>query len=404
MGLVAVIGLVAINGNLLQMAINGLNILNSFVMTAVPLFVFMGAIFVESGITNSLFRGVNAWVGRLPGGLATSVVGACAVFAAISGSSMATAAALGTISLPEMEKYHYDPRLAVGAVAAGGTLGILIPPSMNLIVYGVWTETSVVDLFAAGLIPGLILAVLFEIVIIVMVMFNPGLAPKTAGTSWGEKLKLTAGIAPWILTIVLVLGVIFAGIMTPTEAAALGGFIAIILAMAYRRMSFKILRNAALMAVRISAMLGLLIAGAMGVVFVLNYIKIPGLLIALFSGFGTYSILAFIALLYALLGCFIGPISIMLLTLPFLIPIIGDIGYERIWFGVYVIILSEMAMLTPPIGDNLFVIQTIAPQHSFLTIVKGVAPFLIPLVIILVILAVWPEVALWLPNMLRMLR
>lgn len=405
--LIAIIGLfVVINQPVVQAVTSSFELTNSFVLTAIPLFVLMGAIFTKSGITYYLFRGVDAWVGRLPGGMAVSVIGACAIFSAMSGSSLATAAAMGTLSLPEMERYHYEPKLALGTVAAGGTLGILIPPSINLILYGVWTSTSVIDLFAAGIIPGLMLASLFVILVSGRVMLNPSLAPKTPGVTWRERLKFSAGIAPWVLTVVLVLGVIFTGVMTPTEAASLGAVISIILALAYRRMNLRILREAALMAVRICSMIFLVAAGAITLAYVVTWLGIPKLMIMTFTGLpvGKYGILVLIGIMYIILGMFFDPISMMLLTLPFIAPVIIAIGYNLIWFGVVLIILSEMAFLTPPVGMNLYIIQSIAPKYSVITVARGAMPFLVPMLLMLAILIIWPEIALWLPNMLRMLR
>lgn len=404
LGMIAIIGFfVVINQSPIQAVISTFELIDSFVLTAIPLFVFMGAIFVKSGITRYLFRGVSAWVGRLPGGLALSVVGGCTIFAAMSGSSPATAAAMGTLSLPEMEKYGYSPNLSLGVVAAGGTLGILIPPSITMIVFGAWTATPVVYLFAAGIIPGLILASLYGILVSVRVMLNPSLAPKTPSVTWREKLKFSVGIVPWLVTIVIVLGVIFTGIMTPTEAASMGAVISIILALAYRRMNFSVLREAALMAVRICSMLGLVMGGAAMLLFVVAWVGIPKLAVAFFLSFsvGTYGLVALIAVMYIILGCFIGPIEMMLLTLPFVAPIITGIGYNMVWLGVFLIILSEMAMLTPPVGMNLWVIQSISPKHSIETIARSAMPFLGPMVIMLILLAIWPEIALWLPSMLR---
>ncbi len=403
-GLIAIIGLVVvINQPVMQVAISAYDLMDSFVLTAVPLFIFMGAIFVKSGITVYLFDGVDAWIGRLPGGLAVSVVGSCAIFAAMSGSSLATCATMGTISLPEMERYHYDPKLSLGVVAAGGTLGILIPPSINLIVFGAWTVTSVVDLFAAGMIPGLILASLFAIMIMIRVMLNPSLAPKTPGVTWAKRLKLSAGILPWIVTIILVLGVIFTGTMTPTEAASLGAVIALVLALLYRRMSFKILEDALLMSVRICAMIFLIAGAAVALTYTITYTGVGQLVVAALVGLpiGKYGVLALIVVMYIILGMFIDPIGMMLLTIPFIAPVIIALGYNLVWFGVFLIVLLEMAFLTPPVGMNLFVVQSIAPKYSVMTIARGAIPFLIPMLIVLALLAIWPNIALWLPSMLR---
>lgn len=281
---VTIIGFVfVIEQPLIQIVISAFGFWNSFVMTAIPMFVFMGAIFVSCGITRYLFNAVDAWLGQLPGGIALSVVGGCAIFAAMSGSSLATAAALGSISIPEMERYNYNPQLALGTVAAGGTLGILIPPSINMILYGAWTNTSVVHLFAAGVIPGLVLASLFALYIIIRVLLNPSLAPKSPKVTWGRRLRATVELAPWFLTILLILGVIFSGIMTPTEAAALGSGIAIVLGLLYRRLNWRILVEAGLTATKVTSMIGLVASASIALIYVVGYMGMPELVVNAFT-------------------------------------------------------------------------------------------------------------------------
>jgi C4-dicarboxylate transporter DctM subunit len=387
---------------LIQVVISGFGLWNSFIMTAIPMFVFMGAIFVSCGITRYLFDAVDAWLGQLPGGIALSVVGGCAIFAAMSGSSLATAAALGSISLPEMERYKYDPKLALGTVAAGGTLGILIPPSINMILFGAWTNTSVVHLFAAGVIPGILLASFFAIYIILRVIMNPSLAPKPPKITWERRLRATIGMAPWFLTILLILGVIFAGIMTPTEAAALGSGIAIVMGLFYRRLTWKTLMDAGLTATKVTAMIGLVAAASIALVYVVGYMSMPELVVNFFTALpvGKYGILIMITIMYIILGCFFDPVSMMLLTLPFVTPLVKHLGYDLIWFGVYLVILSEMAFLTPPVGMNLYIIHGVSPKHSVMTIAYGALPFLVPMTLILLVLAIWPDFALWLPRVM----
>jgi len=404
LGLITMIGfLVVIQQPVIEMVGSWCNFFNSFVMTAVPLFVFMGAIFLESGITTYLFDGVNVWLGRVPGGLGISVIGGSTIFSALCGSSAATAAAIGTISIPAMEKYKYDPKLALGVVAVGGTLGILIPPSINMIVFGAWTGVSVVDLFAAGVIPGLMLAILFAISILVRVMLNPSLAPKTPRVTWRERLRVSIGMIPWILTVVVVLGVIFSGIMTPTEAASMGAVIALVLALLYRRLSFRVLRTAALTSVRVCAMIGLVAGAAIALVYVVRWLGVPQLILVAISDLhlGKYGVIALVVMIYIIMGMFVEGISLMLLTLPFLAPVITAQGYSLLWFGIFLIICCEISFLTPPVGMNLYVVQSIAPKYSVMTIARGVIPFMVPMILIVVILVIWPEIVAWLPSMLH---
>lgn len=400
---IALIGFVLIGQPLIQTANSAFTLWNSFVMVSIPLFVFMGGVFVSCGITRHLFDGIDVWLGRMPGGLGLSVIAGCAIFAAMSGSSLATCSALGSISLPEMEKCKYDPKMAMGAVAAGGTLGILIPPSINMVLFGAWTGTSVVHLFAGGVVPGMILALLFILLIVVRVMLNPNLAPKSPRVTWRKRIRATVGIIPWVASIVLVMYVIFSGAMTPTEASALGCLISIVLAILYRRFSLKVLREAALMSVRVSSMIALVAGAGIALVYVLAYLGIPELMVKAmtFLPVGKYGIISLIVLMYFLLGFFFDPVSMMLLTLPFVTPIIEALGYSMVWFGVFLIVLSEVAFLTPPVSMNLYIVQSILPQYTILTVFKGAIPYLLMMGVLIVLLIVWPEIALWLPAMLK---
>ncbi len=376
--------------------------LNSFTLLAMPFFVFMGTMFANTGVVRSLFEGADKWIGWLPGGLASSVIGASAIFGAMSGSSIAAAATFSTISFPEMERRGYAPKLAFGAIAVGGTLSVLIPPSIILIIYGAWEDQSVARLFAAAMIPGIILAGLLILTVIVMVTFNPGLAPKSPRVTWRERLFGIRDILPWIGIIFLVLGVIFGGIMTPTEASALGAFLGIAVALGYRQMSYKALKASFFTAIRVTAMVGFVLFAAR----LLSFVFQAAGLTESFSSFmlnlpfGKYGTLAIICIMYLILGMFLDAASMMLLTMPFVMPIIASFGFSPIWWGVTYVILAEIGLVTPPFGLNLFTIHGVLPKYSILTIAAGALPFLIPMLLMIVILIAFPELALWLPGIL----
>ena len=376
--------------------------LNSFTLLAMSFFIFMGTMFANTGVVRSLFEGADKWIGGLPGGLASSVIGASAIFGAMSGSSIAAAATFSTISFPEMEKRGYAPSLAFGSIAIGGTLSVLIPPSIILIVYGAWENQSIARLFAAAFVPGFMLAGLLILTVVIMVLLNPRMAPKSPSVSWKKRLVALKDILPWIGIIVLVLGVIFGGIMTPTEASALGAFLGIAVALGYRQMSYKALRASFLTAVKVSAMIGfvLLAARLLGFVFQASGLTETFSSFMLNLPFGKYGTLAIICVMYIILGMFFDALSMMLLTLPFIMPIVLNFGFHPVWWGVTYVVMAEIGFVTPPFGLNLFAIHSVLPRYSILTIAAGALPFLIPTLAMVVILIASPDLALWLPSVL----
>ena len=403
MGVMASIGLVLFVGQpLRQFAFTAFDVMNSFILTAMPLFIFMGTIFSSTGVIKRLFGGADKVIGNLPGGVACSVLGACGIFGAMSGSSLAATATFGKIAYPEMERLGYNPRLALGSIAIGGTLSVLIPPSLILIVYGGWMEVSVARLFAAAIIPGVILTTLLIFTVMVMVTLNPGLAPKPPQVSLREKLRALVDILPFIGVIVMVLGVIFGGIMTPTESAAVGAVLSVILALAYRSMSFSALKESMWSAIKINAMIAFVIFTARVLAQVFNYIGLTDAFSAFMLNLPLerYGILAVIFVMYIILGMFFDSLSMMVLTLPFVGPLIMALGFNPIWFGVVFVVLAEMGLVTPPFGLNLFVLHGVVPKYDVLTIALGALPFLIPTLAVIVILVFFPQLALWLPGLL----
>lgn len=403
MGVMASIGLVFFVGQpLQQFSYTAFEVMNSFILTCMPLFIFMGTIFSSTGIISKLFSGADKIIGNLPGGVACSVLGACGIFGAMSGSSLAATATFGKIAYPEMERLGYSPRLALGSIAIGGTLSVLIPPSLILIVYGNWQILSVSRLFAAALIPGIILTSLLILTVIVMVSLNPSLAPRPPKIPLREKLNALLSIAPFLGVILAVLGVIFSGIMTPTEAAAAGAFLSVALAFAYRRMNFSALKESMWTAVKINSMIAFVIFTARVLAQVFNYIGLTDAFSSYMLGLPLekYAMLAIICLMYIIMGMFFDSLSMMVLTLPFVGPLIVDLGFNPIWFGVVFVVLAEMGLVTPPFGLNLFVLRSVVPKYDIITIAMGALPFLIPSLIMLIIITIFPQLTLWLPGIL----
>lgn len=377
-------------------------IMNSFTFTAIPLFVFMGAVYSNTGIIGSLFQGAEKIIGSLPGSLASAVIVANAIFGAISGSSLAAVATFGKICFPEMEKAGYDAKLSLGSIAISGTLSVLIPPSVILIVYGGWQDVSVARLFAGGVIPGIILASLFILTVTVMVKRNRNLAPGTPRFTLKEKLRALLDLLPFMGVIVLVLGTIFGGVMTPTESASLGAFLSVVLAFIYRRMTFRALKESMWTAVTITSMIAFVLFTARMLGQVFQYIGLTEAFSNFMMGLplSKYTLFAVICVMYIILGCFFDALSMLVLTLPFVAPIIKDLGFDLIWFGVTYVVLAEIGLVTPPYGLNLFVLKGVVRKYEITTIFLGTVPFLIPTAILVVLLVLFPELALWFPRVL----
>jgi C4-dicarboxylate transporter, DctM subunit len=401
-GLVAAVGLFIVDKPLVQLAWTAWESLNSFTLLAMPLFIFMGAVFSGSGAVHLLFAALDKWLGWLPGGLASVVLAANGVFGAISGSSVAAAATFSLIAYPEMEKRRYDPKLSLGSIAVGGTLSVLVPPSLILIVYGSWENVSVARLFAAAMIPGVMLLGLLLLTVIAMVKLRPQLAPRSAAASWPERMRALGDMLPWLAVIVLVLGSIFGGLMTPTEASGLGAVLSLLIAWYYGALRYAMVRDAVLSAVKLTAMVGFIIFTARLLSFVFQDLGATQKLAAAVLGaeLGRYGTMALIVVLYLVLGMFFDSMAMMLLTLSFVMPIIVKLGYDPIWWGVTFVLLAEIGLVTPPFGLNLFTIQGVLPRFSTLYIARASLPFLAVMLAMIWILIVFPEIALWLPRRL----
>ena len=388
------------------------NVNSSFVLVAVPLFILMGEILVRSGISERMYRVLSSWLAPLPGGLLHSNIASCAIFAAVSGSSAATAATIGSVSLPAFRQRGYSEQLAVGSLAAGGTLGILIPPSISFIIYGVLVEESIGRLYMAGFIPGFLMAAIFMVIIVVMAKIWPGLAPRETAPSWRIRLVGLLALIPMIALMFIVLGTIYLGVATPTEAAAFGVVAALLLTALERRLSVRMLADTALATVRSSCMIMLIVTGAFTLSFALAILGVPAQVTAWVTGMqlSPVSLVIFLILFYLLLGTFMESLSMMVTTIPILVPALKAADVDLVWFGVIMVVLVEAALISPPEGINLYVIHGIRKSvqaeagiasGTITDLYLGVLPFMLGMAIVLALLVVFPDLALWLPNLMK---
>lgn len=379
---------------------------NSYTLSAIPLFVLMAEILLLSGVSARLYNGMAPLLRRLPGGLLhTNIVG-CGLFAAISGGSAPTAAAMGTVALPELSRHGYDKRLSAGSLAAGGTLGILIPPSITMIVYAMFTDTSIAKLFMAGLMPGLLLAALYMGYLFTRAVVNPALAPAQPsedGEGATRYLRALGNVLPFVCLIALVLGTIYGGVATPTEAAALGVVFATLIAFGYRALTWRILGQALRQTVVLSGSILFIVFTSMLFAYATTLSGMGERMAEAISqwGLSKYQFLFCAILFYSTLGCFMEGLGMIAITVPILQPVLSALGIDPVWFGVFVVILVELGQLTPPLGVILFVVSGSASTVRFEDVVRGVIPFYGLIITLLVALIFWPQIALWLPATLR---
>lgn len=373
---------------------------NEFLLVAVPLFIMLGEILLRSGLAERMYNAMSLWLSWLPGGLMHANIGASALFAATSGSSVATAATVGTVALPQIKKQNYNEPLFLGSLAAGGTLGILIPPSINLVIYGVLTNTSVPKLYLAGIVPGLGMALLFMAVIALACMVKPAWGGKKISASWAARLTSLIHLIPPLLIFFLVVGSIYAGVATPTEAAALGVVGALLLAAFSRRLSVKMLLACFEGTMKSTAMIMLIVIGAAFLNFIMSGIGLTNAITQAITGLGVspMMMLLVLAVFYLVLGCFMETLSMMITTIPIVAPVMIALGFDPVWLGIVIIILVEVALITPPVGLNLFVVQSLRTTGSMNDVMLGSLPFVLMLLGMVFILAVFPDVALWLPQ------
>lgn len=372
----------------------------SFILVAVPLFILLGEILLRSGIAERMYAAMTHWLAWLPGGLMHSNIGTCTMFAAVSGSSVATAATIGTVAVGEIDRHQYNERFFLGTIAAGGTLGILIPPSINMIVYGVLTETSIPQLYLAGFTPGLILALLFMVTVLIGCWFRPQWGGKKIQTNWQARWKTLPDMIPPLIIFFVVIGTIYLGWATPTESAALGVIIALVLAAWRGRLTILMLRDAIEGTMRTTGMTMMILVAAFFLNFIITSIGLTAKVNSWVLGMGLTPMETLIAvvLFYLILGMFMETLSMMVATVPIITPLIIALGFDPVWFGVLIMLLIETAMITPPVGINLFIVQGVRGRGQLHDVMLGALPFVGSLAVMIVLLIIFPEIALWLPE------
>ena len=374
---------------------------SSYPLSVIPMFILMGTFAFASGISQRLYRTAYAWIGHRRGGLTVATVFACAGFGAICGSSTATAATMGKIALPEMKKYNYDDTLASGTVAAAGTLGILIPPSTVLIVYGILTEQSIGKLFVAGVLPGIILSIFFAATVALLCWRNPAIGPPGTPSSWREKWEALTGIVEAFLLFLLAIGGLFLGWFSPTQAGAIGAGGALVIGLTRRQLSWETFIEACKDGLRTSCMVIFIITGAVIFGHFMAVSRIPFMLAEWLGGLPIHpmAVMAVIAFIYFIGGFFMDAMGLIVVTIPIFFPIVEKLGFDPIWFGVIIVLVGEMGVITPPVGVNVFVIKGIAPDIPLEDIFKGILPFLVALILFTALLMVFPQIATFLPSL-----
>lgn len=375
----------------------------NYAICVVPLFILMGAFCFHAGISKDLFRAVYTWIGHFRGGLAMATIGACAGFAAVSGSSLATAATMGTVALPEMKKYGYSDRLATGVVAAGGTIGILIPPSVILILYGIIAEQSIGKLFLAGFIPGILEAVFYIVTVYILTLHRPSIGPRGPKTSLSDKVHAIKDVWIVLALFIVVIGGIYAGVFSPTEAGGIGAFGAFVFALARRRLSVGNFFASLAETGKTTAMIFVIVIGATLLGAFLAVTQLPYELADAVSRLpvNPYVILLLILVVYIVLGCFMDSMAMILLTVPIFFPVVMALKFDPIWFGIIIVRVTEIGQITPPVGINVFVLKGVAGDVPMGTIFRGILPFFFADLLHVAMLIAFPQVVLFLPNLLR---
>src|SRR5215467_10028470 len=369
----------------------------------IPLFLLMGSFATTSGMSRELFRAANAFLGHLRGGLGIATVAACGGFAAISGSSVATAATFSAVAYPEMRRFGYPQSFATGVIAAGGTLGAMLPPSTVLAVYGIITEQDIGKLFIAGIIPGLLAAAMYMSTVGIIGAARPGFLPSAPRHSWKERVAATRDVWATLLLFIFVIGGLYGGLFTPTEAGGMGAGGAFLIGVLRGRLDRTEIRRSLLQATRTAAAVFTVLIGALLFGYFLTITQTPQKVTAFLTslGLGSYGVLALIMLMYLVLGCLMDAMAMIILTVPIIFPVITHLGFDPIWFGVIIVMTVELGLIHPPVGMNVFVIKSVVKDVSFATIFKGVIPFILTDLIRLVILIAFPILALWLPSQMQ---
>ena len=374
---------------------------SSYPLSVIPMFILMGTFAFASGISKRLYQTAYAWIGHRRGGLTVATVFACAGFGAICGSSTATAATMGKIALPEMKKYNYDDTLATGTLAAAGTLGILIPPSTVLIVYGILTEQSIGKLFVAGVFPGILLSIFFAATVAFLCWRRPDIGPPGSPTIWREKLRALSGIIEAMLLFILAIGGLFGGLFSPTQAGAIGAGGALLIGLVRRKLTWQTFFEATKEALLTSCMVIFIIAGAVVFGHFMAVSRIPFILAEWLAGLPIHpmAVMGVIVFIYFLGGFFMDAMGLIVVTVPIFYPVVMKLGFDPIWFGVIIVLVSEMGVITPPVGVNVFVIKGIAPDIPLNKIFRGILPFLAALIVFTILLMIFPKIATYLPSL-----
>ena len=369
-------------------------------LSIVPLFILMGYFASNSGLSAALFNSCNTWLGYRRGGLGLATIGGCGAFAAVCGSSLATAATMTQVALPEMKRYNYADSLSTGAIAAGGTIGILIPPSVILVLYGILTESNIGELFLAGFIPGILLIIVFMLTISVVTRINPELGPRGERSTFREKMIALKNVWGTVTLFILVIGGIYTGIFSPEEAAGIGASGALALALLARTMTWSVFVNCLMETVRTSAMIFTILIGAILFNNFLVLSAVPDAIGAWIEGLAVSKmmILVIILLIYLILGCALDALAMILLTIPIFFPVIQKLGFDPIWFGIVIVMVVELGLITPPVGMNVFIIKGMAPEIPLGRIYSGVMPFVVSLILLIALIVAFPAIATWLPS------
>jgi tripartite ATP-independent transporter DctM subunit len=376
--------------------------LNNFLLVAIPLYVLMGEILVRGGVTARMYVALDDWLRRLPGGLLHTNIAASTIFASISGSSVATAATIGTVAFPAFRGKKYSEAWVLGTVASGATLGILIPPSINLIIYGALTNTSIGQLFLAGVIPGLMLAVSFMGLVVVASVIWPEIAGKSEPVAWEIRRKRLRDLLPPLAIFILVMGSIYGGWATPTEAAGLGVTGALALTIANRTIGWRMMYECLLTTVRVTAMTLLILIAAFYLNFVVGILGIPVQVSRVMAELTIepWQMVLILVIFYVALGCFLDSLAMMIATIPIVFPIVQAIGYDPLWFGIFLVIMCEIALITPPVGMNIYVVQAVRGRGPVSDVIRGVLPFLCCMFLLVFVITLFPGMVTWLPKTL----
>jgi C4-dicarboxylate transporter DctM subunit len=369
-------------------------------LSVVPLFILMGYFASNSGLSESLFKACNTWLGHRRGGLGLATIGGCGAFAAVCGSSLATAATMTQVALPEMKRFNYADSLATGTIAAGGTIGILIPPSVILVLYGILTETNIGDLFLAGFIPGILTVIFFMATISIITRIYPDMGPRGDKSTGREKLAAFKGVWGTIVLFLVVIGGIYLGVFSPEEAAGIGASGALALALIARTMTWAVFMNCLMETVRTSAMIFTILIGAILFNNFLVLSAVPDAIGEWIGGlpFSNTVIMLIILLIYLIMGCALDSLAMILLTIPIFFPVVAGLGFDPIWFGIIVVMVVELGLITPPIGMNVFIIKGMATEVPLGSIYKGVLPFVIAQILLISLIVIFPDIATWLPS------